>query len=276
MTLAPFVSARWLADHLDEVVVVDCRWAADGSQGHREYLQGHVPGAVFLDLDRDLAAPASAEHGRHPLPEPDDFAAALARAGIHADATVVAYDTAGGAIAARLVWMLRVLGQPAAVLDGGLGAWAGPMETGEVERAPTTVAPRPWPRDAVVDADEVAAAVEAGSLVVDARTAERYRGETEPLDPRPGHVPGAINLPFVDNLVEGRLRPDTELHDRFVQAGVAPDRETIVYCGSGVTACHDVLAMELAGLGRPRLFVGSWSAWSSDSRRPAATGPDRH
>ena len=270
--LAPFVSAAWLAGHLDEVVVVDCRYSLDGSVGRPQYLEGHLPGAVHLDLDDDLASPPSPGGGRHPLPSPGDFATTMARAGVGDDTPVVAYDTAGGAFAGRLVWMLRVLDHPAAVLDGGLAAWDGPLETGEVTPRVHGFTARLWPVDAIADADDVAATAAAGGLVVDARAGERYRGDVEPLDPRAGHVPGAVNLPFADNLADGRLRPDTELRDRFVAAGVAPDRDTVVYCGSGVTACHDVLAMELAGLGRPRLFVGSWSAWSSDPDRPAATG----
>lgn len=273
--LAPFVSAAWLAEHLDEVAVVDCRHSLDGSVGRAQYLDGHLPGAVHLDVDDDLSGPPSAGGGRHPLPAPADFATTMARAGVGDETPVVAYDTSGGAFAARLVWMLRVLDHPAAVLDGGLAAWGGTLEAGQATPPMHGFTARPWPLEAIADADEVATVAAAGGLVVDARSTERYRGEVEPIDPRPGHVPGAINLPFADNLVEGRLRPDTELRDRFVDAGVAPDRDTIVYCGSGVTACHDVLAMELAGLGRPRLFVGSWSAWSSDPDRPAATGPDR-
>lgn len=271
---APFLSPRQLRERLDEVRVVDCRWSLDGSEGREQYRQGHVPWAVFVDLDAELAAPSSPDAGRHPLPDPEDFAAAMSRAGIGDGDTVVAYDTAGGAIAARLVWMLRVLDHPAAVLDGGLDAWDGPLESGEVTPAPADFTARPWPPEAIAEADDVAATVAAGGVVVDARATERYRGEVEPVDPRPGHVPGAVNVPFAGNLAEGRLRPDVELRERFLDAGVAPDREVVVYCGSGVTACHDVLAMELAGLPRPRLFVGSWSAWSSDPDRPAATGPE--
>lgn len=271
--LAPFVSAEWLADHLDEVVVVDCRWSLDGSQGHEQYREGHLPGAVFVDLDAELAAPPSPGGGRHPLPSPRDFATTMARAGVGDDTPVIAYDTMGGAIAARLAWMLRVLDHPAAVLDGGLAAWPGPLETGEVEPPVHGFTARPWPAEAIAEAEDVAETAAAGGLVVDARAPERYRGEVEPIDARAGHVPGAISLPFADNLDDGRLRPDTQLRDRFVAAGVAPGRDTIVYCGSGVTACHDVLAIELAGLGRPRLYVGSWSAWSADPDRPAARGP---
>ncbi len=272
MELAPFVSAEWLAAHVDDVVLIDCRWALDGSQGHAQYLEGHLPGAVFVDLDTELAGHPSPGGGRHPLPSPADFATAMATAGVGEDTPVVAYDTAGGAIAARLVWMLRVLDHPAAVLDGGLQAWDGELETGEVVPPVRGFTTHPWPAEAIAEADEVATTAASGGLVVDARAAERYRGEREPVDPRPGHVPGAVNLPFADTLEGGRLRPDTWLRDHFVAAGVAPDRDTIVYCGSGVTACQDVLAMELVGLGRPRLFVGSWSAWSADPDRPAALG----
>lgn len=268
------MSADWLAAHHDEVVLVDCRWSLDGSQGHEQYLEGHLPGAVFVDLDRELAAPPSAGGGRHPLPSPRDFATTMARAGVGDDTPVVAYDTAGGAIAARLVWMLRVLDHPAAVLDGGLAAWDGPLEDGEVRPPVHGFTARPWPVEAVADAEDVTETLAAGGLVVDARAPERYRGEHEPVDPRPGHVPGAVNLPFTDNLDDGRLRADTALRERFVAVGVAPDRDTIVYCGSGVTACHDALAIELVGLGRPRVYVGSWSAWSADPDRPASTTTD--
>jgi thiosulfate/3-mercaptopyruvate sulfurtransferase len=275
--LPPFVSASWLADHLgdDGLAVVDCRWSLDGSQGRDQYREAHLPGAVFADLDADLAASPSAGEGRHPLPTPEAFAASMGRLGIGDGTVVIACDTAGGAIGARLAWMLRVLDHPAAVLDGGLAAWDGPTEAGDVLPTPAGFTARPWPPEAVATATDVAEAMAGGGLVVDARAPERYRGDREPVDPRPGHVPGAVNLPFADNLGDdGTLVPDTILRDRFVAAGIAPDRDTIVYCGSGVTACHDVLAVELAGLGRPRLFAGSWSAWSSDPDRPAVTGPD--
>lgn len=277
MQLAPFVDASWLAEHVDDplVRVVDCRWSLDGTEGFDTYVSGHVPGATFVDLDRELSGRPGGTAGRHPLPAPEDFASAMSRAGVGDDTTVVAVDTAGGAIAARLVWMLRVVGRPAAVLDGGLAAWPGGLEAGEVTPPPAHFTPRPWPAEAVADADDVVRAVASGGLVVDARAPERYRGDVEPVDPRPGHVPGAVSLPFADNVTaSARLRPDVELRARFSEAGGVSDRETIVYCGSGVTACHDVLAMEQAGLPRPRLFVGSWSAWSADPDRPAATGPD--
>jgi len=271
----PFVPASWVVEHQSGIVVIDCRWSLDGSQGRTQYLQGHVPGAVFVDLDTELAGPPSPDGGRHPLPSPDVFAKAMVRAGVQDDVTVVAYDTSGGAIASRLVWMLRVLGHPAAVMDGGLAAWIGPLEDGEVVAAPGRFPPRSWPSEAMADAHAVAGCLDDGGVVIDARAPERYLGEEEPIDPRAGHVPGAVNLPFADTLQpDGGLLPPAVLRQVFEAVGATQEQEAIVYCGSGVTACHDALAMEHAGLPRPRVFVGSWSAWSSDPDRPAATGAD--
>ncbi len=273
-TLPPLVDADWLADHLDEVVVADVRWYLDGRSGRDAHAAGHIPGAVFVDVDTDLTAPPSAADGRHPLPSPEAFAASLGRLGIGPSDPVVAYDDAGGAMAARLGWMLRVLGRPAALLDGGIGAWDGPLEAGAVDRAPAEVAPEPWPTDSLLDADAVAAGLRSGRLVViDARAAERYRGEVEPVDPQAGHIPGAVNVPHTGNVdADGRFLGPDALRARFAEASVDGLRDVAVYCGSGVTACHDVLAIELAGLGRARLYPGSWSQWSSDPRRPVATG----
>lgn len=252
------------------VHLLDVRWALDGSKGHGTYLGGHLPGAVYVDLTTELAAPARPEAGRHPLPDPETFAAALRRAGVRAGSAVIGYDDTDGAPAGRLVWMLRALGHEAAVLDGGLAAWDGPLETGDVRPEPGDVPARPWPASRIATADEVAAGA---ALVVDARAAERYRGEVEPVDPRAGHVPGAVNLPFSQNLgPDGRFLAPAELRRRFEAAGVRADRETIVYCGSGVTATHDLLALEQAGFTRLRLFPGSWSQWSADPARPVATG----
>ncbi|ATG55703.1 sulfurtransferase [Brachybacterium ginsengisoli] len=252
--------------------LLDVRWALDGSKGHSTYLAGHLPGAVYVDLDTELAAPARPEAGRHPLPDPETFAASLRRAGVTEGSTVVAYDDGDGAQAGRLVWMLRALGHRAALLNGGLSAWDGPLETEDVLPAPGDVAARDWPVERLASADEVAAGQ---SLVVDARAPERYRGEVEPIDPRAGHIPGAVNLPYVGNLdAEGRFMDPVELRARFEAAGVREDRETIVYCGSGVTATHDLLALESAGFTRLRLFPGSWSQWSTDTTRPVAVGPN--
>lgn len=271
----PFVPPAWVAAHRSEIVPVDCRWSLDGSQGREQYLEGHLPGAVFVDLDTELAGPPSPEEGRHPLPGPEVFARAMERAGVREGVTVVAYDTSSGAIASRLVWMLRILGHPAAVLDGGLDGWQDELEDGEAVAAPGRFAPRPWPPAAIADADTVARCLDDDGVVIDARARERYLGDEEPIDPRAGHVPGAVNVPVADTLQDdGTLQPPAVLRGAFTSVGAAADRDVIVYCGSGVTACHDALAIEHAGLPRPRVFVESWSAWSSDPARPAATGPE--
>ena len=268
------VDAAWLADHLDRTVVADVRWYPDGRSGLDAHRSGHIPGSVFVDLDRCLSGPPSAEEGRHPLPTPEHFAAAMSALGIAETDTVVAYDDAGGVIAARLVWMLRVTGHPAALLDGGLAAWTGTgaLEQTTAERSPAAFSPRPWPREHLATLDEIAAA--SGPLI-DARSRERYRGEPDPLDPRCGHIPGARSLPCRENLgPNGRLLPITELRRRFLAAGVDGSTPVISYCGSGVTACHNLLALELAGLPAGRLYPGSWSQWSSHPNRPIATGEE--
>jgi thiosulfate/3-mercaptopyruvate sulfurtransferase len=270
----PIVSTAWLAERLEhDVVVCEVGSSMAGGDPEAKHRERHIPGARYVSLDTVLAAPPSTLGGRHPLPNADEFARNLGALGVGDDATVVAYDRrGGGGFAGRLVWMLRVIGQPAALLDGGLGGWDGPIESGPVTVDAVERAARPWPADAVADADDVAAHIEAGGVVVDSRDPARYAGEVEPIDAVAGHVPGAINLVYTDNLdAESRFRPAGELAERF--AAVARDDDPIVYCGSGVTACHNVLVMEHLGLGRPRLYVGSWSAWSADPARPVATGP---
>jgi len=272
--LGPIVDAGDLG-RLD-AVLCDVRWYLGGRSGREAYEAGHLPGAVFVDLDRDLTAPPSTTQGRHPLPTAEAFAAALGALGIGPDDAVVAYDDSGGMSAGRLVWMLRVLGQPAALLDGGIGAWDGPLEAGSATRPPVECPVRPWPDGAFAGIEEVAAAA-AGGIVLDARAPERYRGEVEPVDPRAGHVPGARNAPFAANLGDGgRFRSPDDLRAHYEELGVGEALGVVAYCGSGVSACHDLLAMEHAGLGRGRLYVGSWSQWSATGR-PAATGgePDR-
>jgi thiosulfate/3-mercaptopyruvate sulfurtransferase len=265
--VGPLVSAAWLADHLATVRVVDVRWYLDGRSGHAAYLAGHLPGAVWLDVDTDLSAPATKADGRHPLPTPERFATALGRAGIAAGTPVVAYDDVGGSRAARLWWMLHALGEPVAVLDGGLAAWPGELSTERPAYPPVDRAPQPWPAGRFVTADHVAAS---GAVVFDARTAERYAQGDPAIDPRPGHIPGALSAPWEENLApDGRFRPAAELHARFA---VADGRGAVAYCGSGVTACHDLLAMELAGIQDTALYAGSWSQWGADEARPAATG----
>jgi thiosulfate/3-mercaptopyruvate sulfurtransferase len=272
--LPAFVTAAALAGWADEeVVLADVRWSLDGTEGRDTYLAGHLPGAVFVDLDEVLSAPPSTTGGRHPLPSPARFAAGLGAAGIGPDDVVVAYDQGPGTVAARLVWLLRVLGQPAAVLEGGLAAWDGRVEVGEVRRAPVDHPPRPWPVHRLVDADRVArGSADPATVVVDARDPARFRGELEPVDPRAGHVPGAVNLPASANVgADARLRDLDELRHRYGSAGTLAADEVIVYCGSGVTATHDLLVLELLGV-EGRLYPGSWSAWSADPTRPVATG----
>jgi thiosulfate/3-mercaptopyruvate sulfurtransferase len=254
-----------------DLVLCDVRWyLADHGRGRREYGEAHLPGAVFVDLHRDLAGGPGG--GRHPLPTPADFAALLGRLGIEPSSEVVAYDDSGGAVAARLWWMLRSIGhRDVSVLDGGYRAWveAGLPLTADVVVRPPSTYPVPDRWTGIATADDVARASAAGGVIVDARAAERYRGEIEPIDPRAGHVPGAVSLPHLDNLrPDGRHRPPAELAARFAAVGERP----IVYCGSGVTACHDLLAMEVAGREDGLLYPGSWSEWSSDPDRPIATG----
>ena len=257
-------------ERLPGAVLCDVRWYLDGRAGRAAYEVGHLPGAVFVDLDGDLTAPPRTESGRHPLPTAEHFAAALGVLGIGPDDAVVAYDDSGGMSAGRLVWMLRVLGQEAALLDGGLQAWDGLIESGSTTRPAVDCPVRPWPDDAFAGIEEVARHAEQG-IVLDARSPERFRGETEPVDPRPGHVPGARNAPFDANLDEGRFRSPDDLRGHYASFGVTDAADVVAYCGSGVSACHDLLAMERAGLGRGRLYVGSWSQWSATDR-PAATG----
>ena len=273
----PIVDAAWLAGHQEneDVAIVDVRWYLDGRSGQDAYRKGHVPGAVWVDLETALAGPASLRDGRHPLPTPEDFAARLGAAGVGEADTVVAYDDSGGVPAARLVWLLRIVGLPAALLDGGLAAWPGPLRTGDETRRPAPFSPRPWPRERLASIDEISSVV-AGrrpDQLIDARAPERYRGETEPVDPRPGHIPGAVNLPFAGNLdAGGRFLPAEELRARYAAAGVDDGATVIAYCGSGVSACVDLLALEVAGLGPARLYPGSWSQCSADRGRPVSTG----
>ena len=278
--MRPLVDAAWLAAHVEDpdVVVADVRWYLDGRSGRHAFDAGHIPGAVFVDVDTVLAADPSTGAGRHPLPDPGVFAGSLGRLGISERVTVVAYDDAGGAIAARLWWMLRAVGQDAAVLDGGMTAWTGPLETGPGAERPTVArTPVPWPSDRVAGADEVAAVSEGrveGVRLLDARAPDRFAGKVEPIDAKAGHIPGAVNAPFADNLdpTTGRFRPPEELRGRYAGILGDPPQAVVAYCGSGVTACHTLLALEVAGLPDGRLFPGSWSEWSARADRPVATG----
>jgi thiosulfate/3-mercaptopyruvate sulfurtransferase len=260
------VPADWLAAHLGEVRVVDVRWYLDGRSGRAAYRAGHLPGAVWLDVDSELSGWASPAAGRHPLPTPEHFAAVLGRVGIAEGTPVVAYDDAGGSNAARLWWMLHVLGEPAAVLDGGLGAWQQPLVADVPDVVPVARVPRPWPADRFVRADEVAAG---DAVVYDARPAQRYASGDPSIDPRPGHIPGALSVPWAANLdPDGRLKATAELRETYAAAA---GRRAIAYCGSGVTACLDLLAMQRAGVEDLALYPGSWSQWGADPSRPAET-----
>jgi thiosulfate/3-mercaptopyruvate sulfurtransferase len=266
----PVVDLDWVQARRDQVVLADVRWYMDGRSGRAAYEQGHLPGAVFVDLDRVLARPASPADGRHPLPEPQTFAAGLAALGIGDEDTIIGYDDAGGVIAARLVWMLRATGHDAALLDGGLTAYEGELVTDEPSRPPAVFTPRPWPAERLAGIDDAAGG---SSVVLDAREKARFRGDTEPIDPRAGHIPGARSLPCRDNVdQDGRFLAVPELRERFAAVGVADGASVISYCGSGVTACHNLIALEHAGLGPGRLYPGSWSQYSNAADRPAATG----
>ena len=274
------VTAAWLAAHLDDphVQPVDVRWyLTERGRGRAEYLAAHIPGASFMDVDDDLAAPRGQGPGRHPIPAPEAFAAAAGRAGIGPDTHVVAYDASGGAYAARLWWLLRYFGHPrVSLLDGGWPAWqAGgyPTERGATAVTPAVFVPRPHP-ELVVDA----AAVEAlrhdpRALLLDARAPERYEGRVEPIDPRAGHIPGARSAPFAANLrPDGHMKSPDELRAHYAALGADPATRIVCYCGSGVTAAHDIFALHLAGYPDALLYEGSWSDWCSDPRRPVATG----
>ncbi len=265
----PVADPQWVREQGDRVVLADVRWYLDGRSGRAAYDSGHLPGAVFVDLDRWLARPASPAAGRHPLPDPEVFAAGMAALGIGDDDTVIGYDDAGGVIAARLVWMLRATGHEAALLDGGLAAYPGELVLAEPHRPPADFTPRPWPAERLASIDD---AVGGEFVVLDAREGARFRGETEPVDPRAGHIPGARSLPCRENLdADGRFLPVADLRERFVSVGAGGGAEVVSYCGSGVTACHNLLALEHAGLGVGRLYPGSWSQYSATDR-PAATG----
>jgi len=278
-SVPPIVDAGWLSERLvTDPTVTICHVGSTmaGPDPADDFEHRHLPGSRFVSLDEALAAPPSGTAGRHPLPSPDAFALALGELGVTDDATVVAYDDRGGAFAGRLVWMLRIVGQRAALLGGGIEGWIADSNR-EVEHGPAAVTPvertvHDWPLDALADAVDVAQHVRDGGVVIDSRDPARYAGEFEPIDPVAGHVPGAANLLFNDNLdADGRFRSTDELRARFAPV-VADDDRPIVYCGSGVTACHNALAMEHAGFGRPRVYVGSWSGWTADPDRAIATG----
>ncbi|QTE01406.1 sulfurtransferase [Streptomyces cyanogenus] len=260
--------------------LLDVRWqlsvakaaGAPAFDGRAEYAAGHIPGAVFVDLDRELAA-APGDQGRHPLPDLAEFGAAMRRAGVSAGRPVVVYDGGQGWAAARAWWLLRWTGHPdVRVLDGGLPSWRGELSTEVPDPAEGDFVPVPGAAG-LLDADGAAAMARTGVLL-DARAGERYRGEVEPIDRVGGHIPGAVSAPTTENVgPDGRFLPAAELKDRFKALGVSEDTEVGVYCGSGVSGAHEVLALAVAGI-PAALYVGSWSEWSSDPARPVAVGAD--
>jgi thiosulfate/3-mercaptopyruvate sulfurtransferase len=289
----PIIDTAWLLDHREQVALADVRWYLRGPPGEAAYKRGHIPGAVFVDLDQVLAGPPGPTEGRHPLPEPERFAAAMGELGIGDGDNVIAYDDDGGVIAARLLWMLRTLGSQAALLDGGLAGWTGPLESGRVARSRASFSARPWPADRIASIEDVAALVprlagagaggvpgglDSGTeaILIDARDRARFEGGPDPVDPRSGHIPGARNLPARELAIEtGRIARETDLRSRLERVGIRPSTEVVAYCGSGVTACYDLLMLERAGLGPGRLYAGSWSQWSRDPRRALETGAAR-
>ncbi len=275
------VSTAWVAKHLQDpdVRICDVRWylAAAGKRGSEEYEAGHLPGAAFVDLDAALAAPDDGRAGRHPLPVPGVFEAAMRAAGVSENTHVVAYDDVGGAVAARLWWLLRASGHDrVSLLDGGVRAWTEDgyaLET-DLPRVPRGTFAARFDPSLAASLDDTRAALKRGAALLDARAPERYRGAVEPVDQRPGHIPGAINVPVAELLDRGRFRAPEELRERFKTA-LGPRTEVIASCGSGVTACHLLFAMELASLDFPspaRLYVGSYSEWSRRPRLPVVTG----
>ncbi|HWE12443.1 MAG TPA: sulfurtransferase [Solirubrobacteraceae bacterium] len=272
----PLISAEELIRRLDtgEPTLLDVRWELVGGALHDAYTAGHIPGAAFADLDADLAGRPGAG-GRHPLPPAERFAAAMRRAGVHREQPVVVYDAVNGMSAARAWWLLRYFGHPdVGLLDGGLAAWqaaGGMVATGEETPAAGSFEADPGHMP-VLDAAGAAAVAQRGVLL-DARALERFTGESEPIDPVAGHIPGARNRPTTLNVQRtGRFEDPSELRAAFAEAGITPRTEVAVYCGSGVTAAHEVLALELAGIAAG-LYAGSWSDWITDPDRQVATGP---
>jgi thiosulfate/3-mercaptopyruvate sulfurtransferase len=286
MAFTTLIGAAELRDRMAEpdIAIIDCRFDLMNEQGgRRAYLEGHIPGARYADLNQDLSAPVSATSGRHPLPAPGEFAGTLLRLGVGPATQVIAYDDSAGAFAARLWWMLRWVGHPlAAVLDGGIKAWTaagGALETGEEKPLPAAaISRREYARAdeaAVIGAAEVERRLsDPEFLLIDARAPERFAGSVEPIDAVAGHVQGAANQPFSANLAaDGRFLAPRVLRQMWEKrlAGRSP-AQVAAMCGSGVTACHNLLSLEIAGFGGARLYAGSWSEWIRDPRRPVARG----
>jgi thiosulfate/3-mercaptopyruvate sulfurtransferase len=277
--IPPFVDAEFVATH-PAAVLADVRWYLDGRDGRAAFESGHIADAVWVDLDDHLAGSGQPDtEGRHPFPAPATFAASMGSLGIANETVVIAYDDTGGLTAGRLAVMLRMLGCNAAVLAGGLGAWTGPVETGAGRTpAPVDFTAVDWPTDRLASADDVARIVADGGVAIDARSHERFLGDVVQIDKVGGHIPGARSAPWSAVLdgaaVSNKLGPRSaaDLRDYFQHLGIDDNQEVVAYCGSGVSACMNVLAMERAGFAAPRLYVASWSGWSADPDRKAATG----
>jgi thiosulfate/3-mercaptopyruvate sulfurtransferase len=286
MTFTTLISGATLRDLVGkpEIAIIDCRFdLMNPDGGRRAYLEGHIPGARYADLNRDLSAPISATSGRHPLPSPDQLLAGLARLGVGRATQVIAYDDSAGAFAARLWWMLRWVGHPAAaVLDGGIKTWVsegGTLQSGEEKPLPAAAGGPHLSAQAdtaaVIETAEIERRLsDPAFLLIDARAAERFAGTVEPIDAVAGHIKGAVNHPFSANLsADGRFLPAPVLRQAWERrlAGRSPT-QVAAMCGSGVTACHNLLSLEVAGLHGAKLYAGSWSEWIRDPRRPIAQG----
>ena len=275
----PIVSVDWLRTHFDDPAlrIADVRWSLTGPPGRELYEAGHLPGAVFIDAHHELSSPGEGP-GRHPVPAAAKLARILGGRGIGDEHLVVAYDDAGGSVASRLWWLYRHFGHDGrcAVLDGGIRAWTdagGPLTTEPPDLPGARWTPGETADD-LVGTDAVLDLLGGPTLLLDARAAERYRGETEPVDPVAGHIPGAACAPHAANLgPDGRFLSPEVLRARYESLG-AGSRPVVAYCGSSLSATHDLLALELAGIGGGRLYEGSWSHWSSDPSRPAAVGAE--
>ncbi|MDH4280233.1 MAG: sulfurtransferase [Acidimicrobiia bacterium] len=277
----PLVDAEWLAGNVNAVDIADVRWSIPSGPKIEAFADGHLPESVFVDLDAVLSDPPG-PRGRHPLPPLDVFRRNIADLGL-GRRPVVCYDDTSGATAARMWWMLDAIGHPVAVLDGGIGAWTGPLERGDLAHSepavsdPTAIGDPTivdWPPGRMIEVGEVLARIRDGSVLLDARSAERFRGEPNPVDPVLGHIPGGRSRPWTDNISDdGVFRHADHLRRELTEFAVGDAGEWVASCGSGVTACHNLLAARIAGLGDGRLYAGSWSEWISNTSRPVETGP---
>lgn len=275
--MTPLITANQLEEIInsgEDVLLCDCRFdLADPSAGRKAYEEGHIPGAIYVDLDQDLSASKTGKNGRHPLPTPEAWAKTKTRLGIAPKTLVVAYDNQGSVYASRLWWMLKASGHAKVqVLDGGLDAWNGPISTMPLEPTPCSTPIQAMPYVGLVVVEDVMDNLHTKkNTVIDARANNRFHGQNETLDPIGGHIPGAINYCFQENLTGKLFKSPEQLYQNFVDLlGTTKTAEVIHQCGSGVTACHNLLAMEIAGLKGSRLYAGSWSEWCSDPNRPVA------